>query len=301
MDPFTSAAVDLLFEWLSSHTGHEYRLAAERDGLRASDGQRSIALRVAPLFAEGSDPEWARRCQAVARQFEKLTQASFALWVPPEADIPHGDRTDFLQRVVQVVDALQPGERGQVEFPVTLTLKKSGTEASYVQVVGGLAQHWARLTGRAYGQYVLDTTAIHRLPEPESRVADLLEWVALLGNGMKPGASSEITAEDAWTVRRSISRHAPVLIGAPPGSDPSNGTIVRRLLRDALRVAAAAPAEADVARVLVLVGDFRTMAEENATIALHSADPALYAGLDLILLEADGQTKALLGPRAGRL
>jgi hypothetical protein len=301
MDAFAAASLDLLFDWLRREMGREYRLTGERDGVRASDGERTMAVHVAPLFALDADPEWARRCQAVAKQLEKLTDASFALWVPPEADLPHGDRTDFLQRVVSVVDGLRPGERGQVEFPVTLTLKKTSNEASYVHVTGGLAQHWARLTGRAYGQYVLDATAIHRLPEPESRVADLLEWVALLGNGMKPGSSSEIKAEDAWTVRRSNAQHAPVLIGAPPASDPTNGTSVRRLLRDALRAAAALPAEPEMARVLVTVGDFRTLSEENATIALRSADPSLYAGLDLVLLQADGQGKALHGLRAGRL
>ncbi len=300
MDAFAAAALDLLFDWLQRRTGHGYHPVDESSGLRASDGERSLSIHVAPLFDMDADQEWVRRRQAVAGQLESLTDASFALWVPPGADLPHGDRTDFLRRIVGTVDALQPGERGQVEFPVTLTLKKTDSDASYVHVVGGLAQHWARLTGRAYGQYVLDATAMHRLPEPESRVADLLDWVALLGNGMKPGATSEIKAEDCWTVRRSSSRHDPLLIGAPPDSDPSSGTAVRRLLRKGLQ-AGAAPGEGGVARVLVAVGDFRMLAEENATIALRSADPTLYAGFDLVLLEADGLAKPLYESGAGRL
>lgn len=301
MDAFTAAAIDLLFDWLARETGHSYRLDGEGDRLFASDGERSIAVQVAPIFAMSADSEWTRRCQAVAKQIAGRTTTPLTLWIPPEADLPHGDRTEFVQHVVQAAEALAPGERGQVEFPVTLTLKKTGAEASYVHVVGGLAQHWARLTGRAYGQYVLDATAIHRLPEPETRVADLLDWVALLGNGMKPGASSEIKAEDAWTIRRSTAEHAPVLIGAPPGDDPTNGTAVRRMVRDALKAVAAQPDQPEVARILVLIGDFRTMAEENATIALRSADPALYAGLDLVCLEADGLCKPLHGPKPGRL
>jgi hypothetical protein len=301
MDAFTLAALDLLFDWLRSETGHEYRQIEDGAGLRATDGERSLAVSVAPLYNDPGDAEWSRRCEAVAKQLERRTSAAFTLWIPPQADLPHGDRDDFLQRIVDVVESLEPGQRGQVEFPVTLTLKKTSADASYVHVTGGLAQQWARLTGRAYGQYVLDATAIHRLPEPESRVSDLLDWVALLGNGMKPGTTSDIKAEDAWTIRRSTGRHTPVLLGAPPEDDPTNGTAVRRRLRDALKSAGTLTSRSDVGRVLVLVGVYRTMAEENATIALRSADPALYAGLDLVCLEADGLCKPLAPPKAGRL
>jgi hypothetical protein len=209
---------------------------------------------------------------------------------------------------VAAATELQPAQRGQVEFPVTLTLKKTSTEASYVQVAGGLAPHWAKLTGRAYGQYILDATPIHRLPEPESRVADLLEWVALVGNGMKVGASSEIKAEDAWTLTRprtgasSITHNSPVtLIGAAPDIDPTNGTAVRKLLRDAVKLTAARHAGDNTPRALVLVGAFRTIEEETATIALRSSDPAMYSGFDVICLITDGRCKPLFGPRRERL
>jgi hypothetical protein len=301
MEALTASVLDLFFDWLHHETGHEYRLTNDGGQLQASDDARGIALSIATLFQRDTDPEWSRRCEAVARQLGELTDFPLTLWVPPEADLPHGDRSEFLRRVADAAAALQPGQRGQAEFPVNLTLKKTGTEDSYVHVIGGLAPHWARLTGRAYGQYVLDTTPIHRLPEPPSRVADLIEWVALLGNGMKPGSSSDIKAEDAWTVRRSIHPHSAVLIGAPPHDDPTNGTSVRRQLREALKAAAGRQAEPSEARALILVGDFRTMDEENATIALRSSDPAFISHLDLICLEADGKCKALYGPRAGRL
>lgn len=300
MDALTTAATDLLLDWLNAETGRDYRIVAEQPETLVADGDHRLSLSVATLFPMDADSAWSRRCDALSGQLGAITAVPFALWIPPEADLPHGDRSDFAHRIAAAATALAPGERGQVEFPVTLSLKKSSTEASYVHVIGGLAPHWAKLTGRAYGQYVLDATPIHRLPEPEGRVADLLEWVALLGNGMKAGAESEIKAEDAWTVRRSRREQPIALIGAPPAADPTNGTNVRRLLRNALRLAPP-PSQPGIARALVLVGVFRTMAEENATIALRSCDPSLFGGFDLICLECDGQCKTLLAPRWEKL
>jgi hypothetical protein len=267
----------------------------------AIDADRSLSISQIALFDPDADPSWTRRCAGVVAQLRAHSQASTTVWVPPEAELPHGDRTDFIRRIAGAAAGIEPGQRGQVEFPVTLTLKKLSDEASYVHVIGGLAPHWARLTGRTYGQYSLDTSAIHRLPEPEQRVAELLDWVALLGNGMKAGTSSELTAEDAWTVTRPARGDAFELVGAAPGSDPTNGTSVRKLLRTGLREASTGLATGVTARALVLLGVFRTMAEENATIALRSCDPSLYAAFDVVCLVADGQCRALVGPRPGVL
>jgi len=43
----------------------------------------------------------------------------------------------------------------------------------------------------------------------------------------------------------------------------------------------------------------QTLAQETATIALRSCDPALYTGFDVICLIADGGCKPLFGPRPG--
>jgi len=296
-----AAAVTAIFlDWLNAETGRTYHFVDAQDCQLASDGVHKLEVLTAPVFDAGADAGWMRRCEAVAKQLEALSDEPLILWVPPTADLPHGDRTEFLHRIVEAGAALEPGQRGQVEFPVTLTLKKTSSEASYVQVTGGLAPHWARLTGRAYGQYLLDTTPIHRLPEPESRVADLLEWVALLGNGMKPGASSDFKAEDAWTVTRLRDVKGCAVIGAPPEMDPTNGTLVRKLLRNALRDAGARPPPDDAGRALVLLGAFRTIDEETATIALRGCDPAMYGGLAVICLVADGRCKPLIEPRRDR-
>jgi hypothetical protein len=299
MTAISAIAADRFLDWLNTEFGRNYDFAAGGN-LVATDGAKRLHIAVAPLYASDADPSWSRRCQALAGQLQERLGFPLALWVPPDTDLPHGDRSEFVQQIATAAAGLQPGDRGQVEFPVNLTLKKTGAESSYVHVTGGLAPHWAKLTGRAYGQYVLDTTAVHRLPEPQSRVADLLEWVALLGNGMKPGASSEIKAEDSWTITRPRRVSEGAVFGAPPASDPTNGTSVRRYLRAGLRMSAEQADNSGDLRALVLTGIVRTMDEENATIALRSCDPSLYAGLDVIALVADGQCKSLHGSQPDR-
>lgn len=298
-DRLTSAGIDTFLTWLNGEYGYHYAPEAASDPALATDDGRTLAITVRPLYEPDADPAWSRRRDAVAAQLREAGAGPLTLWVPPETDLPHGDRTEFVQRVAEAAATLNPGERGQVEFPVTLTLKKLSTEASYVHVSGGLAPHWAKLTGRAYGQYELDAKPIHRLPEPESRVNDLLEWVALLGNGMKVGGSSDIKAEDAWTIQRPAFGQATAIVGAAPDTDPSNGTAVRRRLRTALRETAPMLAADGEAKALVLAGIYRTIAEENALIALRGCDPALYSGFDTICLVADGHCRLLYGPRIG--
>ncbi|MGI8549519.1 MAG: hypothetical protein ACR2PL_01805 [Dehalococcoidia bacterium] len=301
MDALTGIAVDTFLTWLNSEIGSQYAAAGAGDPVVAVDQERQLAIEVRPLFPVDSDVSWNRRSDAVAAQLREAGAGALELWIPPQTDLPRGDRTDFIRRILQAAKGLLPGQRGQAEFPVTLTLRRLSDEASYVNVRGGLAPHWAKLTGRAFGQYELDSTAIHRLAEPESRIAELLDWVVLLGNGMKAGTTSEMKAEDAWTLRRPSRGDWTAVVGAPPGSDPGNGTAVRKLLRQALKEVAVHPSVPKSARALVLVAVYRGIAEENATIALRSCDPTLYAGFDAICLVADGLCKPLHGVRRAAL
>jgi hypothetical protein len=290
-------ACDIFLQWLNGHQESVYSLTQleSRRFIRGGDVQYEIAVR--PIFDVDSDETWSHRLQNAASEVQRLIGTPVAIWIPPETDLPQANQSEFVQRIADAAAAIEPGQRGQVEFPVKLTLQKTSAEASYVQVSGGLAPLWARLTGRAYGQYLLDTTAIHRLPEPESRVADLLEWVALLGNGMKPGSTSEIAAEDAWTLYRPTQAAGCEFIGATPETDPTNGTRVRVLLRNALRSTAQRERVPDSRNVLLLVGIFRNIHEETATIALRSCDPDMYAAFDYICLVADGACKPLFERR----
>jgi len=291
-----SAVADIFLGWLNQRLRSAFAFDQSESPRIAVDGDRRLAIFIYPLFEAGTETSWSRRSSAVADQLRQRSGPPLTLWVPPSTDFPAGDRTEFLRRIAEAGSTLQPGQRGQVEFPVTLSLKKQSDDASYVHVVGGLAPYWARFTGRAYGQYVLDTTALHRLPEPEQRITDLVEWIALVANGLKAGASSEIKAEDAWTVSRPVLGEAVSVIGAGVDDDPTDGTSVRKALRAALKDASGITTEGGVARALVLTGVFRRLDDENATIALRGCDPALYSGFDLIALVADGLCKPLLGP-----
>ena len=86
------------------------------------------------------------------------------------------------------------------------------------------------------------------------------------------------------------------IIGADPGEDPTDGTAVRRAVRAALKACAEVVTEPGTARALVLAGVYRRLEDENATIALRGCDPALYSGLDVVALVADGACKPLVGP-----
>jgi hypothetical protein len=292
---WTAIGVETFLAWLNRERGTQYALR-EGEPLLAEDGDHRQEIGFRLLFEPGSDPAWAARRDEHTRALQAAGAPPLALWAPPGADLEPENMTAFVEQVAGAAAALAPGQRGQVEFPVTLTLKKLADDGSYVHVTGGLAPHWAKLTGRIFGQYELDTRAIHRLPEPESRVAELLDWVTLLGNGMKTGASSSFKGEDAWTIQRPAVGQYQAIIGAPPQADPSNGTAVRKLLRQGLREARSEMRDEDgTPKALLLLGLYRTMDEENALIALRSCDPALYSDFDLICLVADGQCKPLFG------
>jgi len=296
-----SAVADIFLAWLNQRLSCAFAFDQSVSPLIAEDGDRRVAVFIYSLFEAEEETAWSRRLSAVGDQLRQRSAVPLTLWVPPSTDFPAGDRTDFVHRIAEAALTLEPGQRGQVEFPVLLSLKKQSDDASYVHVLGGLAPYWARFTGRAYGQYVLDTTAIHRLPEPEQRTTDLVEWVALVANGLKPGASSEIRAEDAWTVSRPVRGDAVSIIGAAAERDPTDGTGVRKALRAALKESSGIATDAGAARALVLTGVFRRLDDENATIALRGADPALYSGFDVIALVADGLCKPLLGPAPNSL
>lgn len=296
INPLEAVAADVFLTWFNSQRDAHYHLDSleSHEGLLvASDQERRLALSFGLLFDDG-DKAWQRERQNIAAKLRAAGSGPLALWVPPEAEPPGEDLLAFVHRVAEAATGLAPGQRAQAESPVSLTLRKLSDEGSYVRVTGGLAPHWAKLTGRIFGTYELDTRAIHRLPEPESRLSETLDWVVLLGNGMKQGAVQSFKGEDAWTVTRPSQGDFIVLVGAPPGSDPSNGTMVRKLLRQALKNGAGGlRVDAETQRALVLLGVFRSMQEENALIALRSCEPSLFADYDMVCLVADGLCKPL--------
>jgi hypothetical protein len=112
---------------------------------------------------------------------------------------------------------------------------------------------------------------------------------------------TDVEVHDYWRVSR-LAADAPrgvTVLGAPPGVDPADGTLVRRCFRRhvARAVEQRQAGEAELV-VLALVGALGHIADELATAALRGMNPAAYGALDLIVLIADGEVRQVLQPRS---
>ena len=77
--------------------------------------------------------------------------------------------------------------------------------------------------------------------------------------------------------------------------EASSGAALRRSLRRTLpALRAAMLAETADARVVGFVGPYASFEDQPVGTALLGMDPALFGGLDLILLAADGQVGPIL-------
>ena len=297
--PIAEAGVALTLQWLRAQRGGNAELVELRDAegvalAELSLEQRKATLAIVPVFE--TDDETTAAAAAIAAQL--ANEDGLILWVPPGATLPTPDNTDFLQQVGAAAATLTAGERGEVRFPVTLGIRKADDAGSYLSVQGGLSPHWARFTTQVMGQYQLDSTAIHRLPEDAAAITQLIDYLVLVANGIHtPGKTVQAKAEDAWSLQRVSGLQGARVIAAPPGAAPEQGTPVRKALRSGVRTALAALDAADTSvRLLTFVGVFRSMAEEKATIALRGLDPSTFARFDAACLAADAQLSLLFGP-----
>ena len=309
-DPSTQVAQvagELVAEWaerergLTVSTGGSEPVDASLSLLSLSIDGRSLALAVVPLFPVQATADTLRRKAAIEERLAQVGAGSVVVWVPPGAEVPMDDGDAFVSRVAEAAAALGPGERGEVKFPVLLDLRRNDDNGTYLSAVGGLAPHWARFTNRVFGYYQLDSSAIHRLPEDPEKVTQLIEFIVLVANGIRTvGKSAEVKAEDTWIVQRLRSLPGPVLLAAAPDAAPDDGAIVRRALRTGVKLAASklSTVQADT-KALAFVGIYRSLAEENATIALRGMDPSVFAHFDFACLLADGRLKPLFGPKPG--
>jgi hypothetical protein len=188
-----------------------------------------------------------------------------------------------------------PGGHGEVRFPVALTLRKSDDEGSYLTARGGLASAWAQFTGRVFGHYQLDSTELHRLPAGEGHLTSLVDRITERANTLDLGQTVEIEAEDAWTMQRLSAGDGMLIVGEPPGAELSSGAALRRNLRRVMQ-ALRGPLLAQTAtvRVIGFIGPYADFKDQPVGTALLGFDPALYAGIDLVLLAADGEVAPIL-------
>jgi hypothetical protein len=300
--PETAVALHLFLRHLIDARDHAFRIDEAREsGATASDGSRSLAIEVRPLLGPVEYADWPNARDRLEQQIADAVHAPVAVWVPAGADLPAGEpaASEFVERVRQTAVKLGPHERAYVPLPIMLFLRKNVDSGSVVSVTGGLNPHWARFTERVRGTFDLDSTRLHRLPESEEHLESLIDAVIERSERLEAGQSAEIETIDAWTVQRLGDGEATTIVAVPASEARDMGLAVRRNLRRILAEAVPALRRADAERkALVLLGHYARIEEEGATIAMRGFSPALYSGIDYVVLVADGVVKPLIQPAA---
>ena len=297
-----TVCLQLFLSWLQEEMGQTFKLE-EGPGppFVAGDGQRILAIDIQRLLPPSVDDSWRAACEWLKGECEVGLTGAYALWLPPGAVVPSPESEaggELVRRIRRAASALAPGERSQVELPVTLYLRKLQAEGALVSVAGPLERYWTTLSAGVPGAFDLDATQLCRLPEEAAR-EELIERVKKAAHGiMDIGSWLDIETVDLWTLQRLEEVEegdGMVVVGLPPAELKESGAALRRNLRRSLAEAneRLTVTAADL-RALVLIGIFAHMEEETATIALRGNDPKLYAGLDHICLAADGRIKPLV-------
>lgn len=262
---------------------------------RCRAGGRAGVICVAPLYPLEADGETLRRKAALEERLHAYGARDLALWTPPNVRLPE-DADAAAARIAEAAADLPQGGRGEVTFPIQLGVRKTGGDGSYMSVLGGLSQHWARFTGQVMGEYQLDSSALHRLPDDPERVTQLIDFLVLVANGLrKEGATTSVNGEDTWSIQRLPGLEEPIVLAAAPDA-VLDGRAVRKQIRRGLRESAATvPPDAEFA-IQVLLALVPQIETETATIALRGLDAALIAPWHYIALAADAQLRPLLAP-----
>lgn len=299
----------MLAAWMSARYFRTFRASEEDAGpFDALLGQRErrIGVTVGALWDE--EPPLAG-----AQELADLLSADVAdeagdgpgyvVWVPPGAVLPAEEprRSNLRIALARGLSGLNPGERREVRLPVTLKLAKIQDEGQYVSVTGVLSREWTRISEGVNGAYHLDARPLHRLPDESAELAIIVSRVRDRAALLNAEELTDVAVHDYWRVSR-LAAGTPrgvTVLGAPPGVDPADGTLVRRCFRRhvARAVEQRQAGEAELV-VLVLVGALGHIADELATAALRGMNPAAYGALDLIVLIADAEVRQVLQPRS---
>ncbi|MYC00429.1 MAG: hypothetical protein F4X58_00725 [Chloroflexi bacterium] len=245
---------------------------------------------------QGDGPTLARKV-GLEERLHAYGGRDLVLWVPPGAPLPD-DADHAAGQIADAARELEVGDRGEVTFKVDVAVRKTGSDGSYMSVLGGLSQQWARFTNQVMGEYQLDTSNIHRLPEDEQKVTQMVDFLVLVANGIrKEGVATTVKGEDTWRIQRLAGIEEPIVVCAPPTS-VVDGRMVRRLMRRSLREAEEAIGDASGFRIASMVTLANSLDRELVTTAFRGIDPLLLADWDYMPLLVDGQTRTLLEPSA---
>jgi hypothetical protein len=300
--------LELFIRWLNEAHERRFRIAESTDGgALAEDGETRLAVEVRPLLGPVENAAWLAAVARLEAQIGEGLPGAYGLWLPFGAVLPVGEPalSEFIDYVRQAAVRLGPHERSYVPLPVRLLLRKVSDGGGVVSATGGLNPHWARFTELVRGTYDLDATRLHRLPESERHLEELIELVVEVSKQLEAGQRAEIDTVDAWTLqrldgpeigkRKSEDGGAVTIVGSPPMQTDDPGLAVRRNVRRILAETGPKLRENDASlRALVLLGHYARMEQEGATTAMRGYDPALYSGIDFVALVTDGLVKPII-------
>jgi hypothetical protein len=223
----SSVALELFLRWLNEARERRFTLPDVRGGAAVSiDGEARLAIEVRPLLGPVDDGGWVGARTRLEVLLGEGLPGAYALWVPFGAALPSQEPmlSEFIDAVRQAAVKLGPHERSYVPLAVRMVLRKASDDGGVVSVTGGLNQHWARFTELVRGTYDLDSTSVHRLPESEAHLEELIQQVVEVTKQLSAGQSAEIDTIDAWTMQRlsasaaseQASDRAVTIVGSPP-------------------------------------------------------------------------------------
>lgn len=296
--PDTDVTRDLFLHWFQHAYGHELQLTDfAGPTLIANIGEMRLALEVQPLPAPAPNEPWDSVRIDLESRISEAVPGAIAVWTPLGASLPIDEpgSSEFIEEIAKTAIKLGPRERSHAPLPIELYLRKNEESGGVISVTGGLNAHWAKFTQHVTGAYDLDSTSLHRLPESEEHLNELIEAIITLSKTLDVGQVGSLPTIDAWTVQRTDDEGSAKIVGVPPSVADDAGRQMRPNLRRA--IAASAPrlreAEADV-RAIVLLAYYGRVEDEVVTTALRGFDPALYSGLDIVCLVVDGIVKPLI-------
>ncbi len=303
-------ALSMLAGWMAERYFRTFRPMADEptafDAVLARRDQR-IGVTCGLLWSSGSPPG----AEALEEQLDADLEGqpgAYVLWLPPGAELPDAEprQSELRLTVGRAFGGLEPAERRELRLAVTLALAKVEAEGSYVSVSGPLAAEWTTLSEGIEGAFHLDARALRRLPGERAELEIVITRIRDRAALLQAEEITPVEVHDYWLVSRlpSDSPAGATVLGAAPDFDPSDGAVVRRVLRAELRrageqrEAAAAAGEEVEMTALVLAAPLAHIEEELATAALRGMSPAVYGGVDLVALVADGSVRQVLQPRA---
>lgn len=295
----SSLGVELFLRWMGSYYARTTSVVESQltDGLLtgvASVGRRwSLAFSVLDTVAALSTPEFERERSALERRLDDDGR-SIALWAPRAAPLP--SREPASSALIADLDRARPLDDGRLEAPrpVTIHLRRVGTTGSVINVVGGLAGHWAQFTNKVPGTFQLDSRDLHRLPHSEDMRVGLANVIVQAAAQPTVDDGLEIRAEDCWTVN-DLGTGRSYVVGLPAQESDEASAALRRELRRLLRRAGEQTTRAD-ARALIVLGVSTYATDEKLSWALRGMDPRLYSGFDIVVVVTDGLVKPVLQP-----